>query len=188
MKSVFLFLTLYAVGITDSFGQTLSKTYVDRWIAGTFPDSSIDSTGLYILNGHLVDADSIDKKLSSYSQSDLIQIDYFDKATAENLVICAPPRGITLLTTKGNQNKKTIRESFSKAKREFTRSASNLSSPEELPVLIINGQLIKNSESGPVLKNLRKADVIGINIIRRPVSRQLYGENGKNGLVVISTK
>jgi hypothetical protein len=30
--------------------------------------------------------------------------------------------------------------------------------------------------------------VSGINIIERPVSQGLYGENGKNGLIMISTK
>ncbi|KAA5539640.1 hypothetical protein [Adhaeribacter rhizoryzae] len=188
MKAVFLFITLYAIGFADLFGQTLSKNYVDKWIVETFSTTEIDSNALYILNGFPIDTDSIENKLSSYLQSDLILIDYLDKATTENMVFCTPARGIVLLTTKGNQNKKIIRKNFSKAVNQFSNSYSNLGTSEELPVLIINGHQVKSSESTSVLKSLRKADVLGINIIGRPVSKQLYGENGKNGLVVISAK
>lgn len=188
MKSAFLFITLYAIGFTDMFGQTLSKNHVDKWIVETFQTTEIDSNALYILNGHLIDTDSIENKLSSYSQSDLTLIDYLDKTTAENLIFCAPARGIVLLATKGNQNKKIIRKNFSKAVNRFANSESNQSTSEELPALIINGHQVKSSKITSVLKSLRKADVLGVSIIERPVSKQLYGENGKNGLVVISTK
>ncbi|MHC2993503.1 hypothetical protein OB13_18700, partial [Pontibacter sp. HJ8] len=130
--------------------------------------------------------------LKSYSQSDLIQIDFLDKGVTDSLIFCKPLNGIVLLTTKGSQSKKLVRQYLAEVKGKYTSYKSNVkpneTSQDVLPVLVINGNQIEFSESFAEIEKLKASEVFGINIIERPVSQELYGENGKNGLIIISTK
>ncbi|WP_461491650.1 hypothetical protein, partial [Pontibacter sp. HJ8] len=59
MKTLLHILILCVIGTTCLKGQSLSKEYVDNWIEKTFPALKVDSSALYILNGHLIESDSI---------------------------------------------------------------------------------------------------------------------------------
>jgi len=56
------------------------------------------------------------------------------------------------------------------------------------PVLYINNRNIHHTEVKAAIKSLDKNEIAYINIKTNPQNQELYGENGKNGIVVIWTE
>ena len=175
---------------TSAIGQSLDKKYIDNWISKTFLNSFIDSQTIYILNGHLIDKEKIDNELSKYKESDITIIDFVDKVTNDSLITCQHSSGVVLLGTKGKQIKKSINENFALAKSKFKKNSNktidDTSSSE--PALLINGVPINQMDCFDTINELKASHIIGINIIDRPVSQDIYGTNAKYGLIMITKK
>jgi hypothetical protein len=180
------------IGLTYLNGQTLDKKYVDNWILSTFPESSLENNVLYILNGIPYTNNSISYELSKYHQSDLIQISLIDKNRFDSLILCRQHTSFVLLTTKGMQTRKSIRQNLTKAKNKYSkpniRTTGDIDIKKGEPVLIIDGKQIFYNDCYFEINKLKTSRVLGVNYIDRPVSLIYYGSNGINGLIEIKTK
>ncbi|WP_207427619.1 hypothetical protein [Pedobacter sp. SYSU D00535] len=187
-----LILSLLTVLLIEvSSAQTLTKNYVDAWISATFPGAEIDDEVVYVLNGHVIPIDSLSFLLSKYQTQDLTGINYIDRTTISNAILCIPPTGVVILQTKGTQSKKLIKEYFGEAKRKYQQPpvivTADIAPKSGEPVLIVNGKQIFRKEAYNMIQNIKLNKIIGINIINRPVAKSIYGENAPNGLIVITT-
>jgi hypothetical protein len=180
------------IGLTYLNGQTLDKKYVDNWILSTFPESSLENNVLYILNGIPYTNNSISYELSKYHQSDLIQISLIDKNRFDSLILRRQHTSFVLLTTKGMQTRKSIRQNLTKAKNKYSkpniRTTGDIDIKKGEPVLIIDGKQIFYNDCYFEINKLKTSRVLGVNYIDRPVSLIYYGSNGINGLIEIKTK
>ena len=192
MKTLANILILITIGFLNSFGQNLDKNYVDNWVRETFPEAKIDTNVIYILNGIMIDSDTLDATLSRYNRNDLTTINFIDKILNENIAICKPINGIVLMISKGQQSKKSIKNDLKIAKEKFKKSSlrttSDINPKDGEPVLIINGKQILFKDCYDEINNINTNDLIGINIIDKPVPKEIYGTNGVNGLIIITTK
>lgn len=175
-----------------SFGQTLDKEYIDNWVLNTFPNSQIGENALYILDGILLDNDSLDYKLSKFKRTDITSIDYLDKALTDSLTFCKPLEGVIIMISKGSQIKRSIRETYNKAKTKYSKvdlqTTADINPEKGEPVLIIDGVQIDHREYFERFNEIKLKQIIGIQYIERPVNPEIYGANSINGLIKITTK
>jgi hypothetical protein len=192
MKTLANILILITFGFFNSFAQNLDKNYVDNWVRETFPEAKIDTNVIYILNGIMIDSDTLDATLSRYNRNDLTTINFLDKILNDNVIVCGQIKGIVLMISKGQQSKKSIKNDLKTAKEKFKKSSlrttSDINPKDGEPVLIINGKQIFFKDCYEEINNINTNDLIGINIIDKPVSKEIYGTNGVNGLIIITTK
>ncbi len=178
--------------VSTCFSQTLSKSYIDNWIECTFNILNPHEHSFYILNGILLENDSIEIKLAKLQINDLAVIDFLDKPTMDSLGFCNPLYGVVLLVSKDAQTDKAIEIDLNKARSKYSKSELNTTAdidPDKAePVLILNGKQVYHTECYDVINKLKTRRISAINYIRRPVSEELYGANAINGLIIISTK
>ncbi|WP_321298207.1 hypothetical protein [Marinifilum fragile] len=169
----------------------MDKKYIDSWIINTFPNSQIGENAIYILDGIPLDNDSLDFKLSNFNRTDITSIDYLDKALSDSLTFCKPIEGVILMISKGNQIKRSIKETFKKAKSKYLpvglKTTADINSKRGEPVLIIDGIQINHREYYAKINEIKLRQIVGIQYIERPVNPNIYGENAINGLVKITT-
>ncbi|MFD2162477.1 hypothetical protein ACFSJU_08730 [Paradesertivirga mongoliensis] len=187
-----LILTLLTVLLIEvSSAQTLTKSYVDTWISATFPGAQIDDEVVYVLNGHVIPIDSLFFHFSKYQTQDLTGINYIDRTTVGNVILCKPLTGVVILQTKGTQSKKLIKEYLGEAKKKYRQppiiTTADIDPKIGEPVLIVNGEQVFHKEAYNLIQNIKLNKIIGINIIDRPVAESIYGENATNGLIIITT-
>ncbi len=191
MKKILHILILIIFWTNLSFGQSLDKNYIDSWIINTFPNSQIGENAIYILDGIPLDNDSLDFKLSKFNRTDITSIDYLDKALSDSLAFCKPIEGVILMISKGNQIKRSIKETFKKAKSKYLpiglKTTADINSKKGEPVLIIDGIQINHREYYAKINEIKLRQIVGIQYIERPVNPNIYGENAINGLVKITT-
>jgi hypothetical protein len=192
MQKTFYILFLTLTVLDSTYSQILNKEYVDSWILGTIPNSLIDSSTAYIINGLPFDSKSVNQELCKYNQDDIVTFNFLDKLQFDTLKMFKPPSSIILLTTKGNQTRQSIESDFAKAKRRFLKrdliTTADIDTSLKEPVLIINGNQIFHKDCYQRINSIKKSDITGINLIERPVSNEIYGSNGVNGLIIIKTK
>jgi uncharacterized protein (DUF1015 family) len=191
MKKFLHILTILTLTNLIAFGQKLDKEYIDIWITKTFTNSVIDNSTFYILNGIPIETNILNQELSKFKKEDLIVIDFIDKETIDSLRIFQPRSGIVVLITKGNQKKDLIKKNFSVAKNKFSkREIKLLDINSELgePVLVVDGEQIFHNECYEIINSIKPKEIVGINVIERPVSEEIYGRNAINGLITIRTK
>jgi hypothetical protein len=187
-----LILTLLTILFIEvSSAQNLTKSYVDTWISATFPGAQIDDEVVYILNGHVIPIDSLSFQFSKYQTQDLTGINYIDRTTISNSILCKPSTSVVILQTKGTQSRKLIKEYFGEAKKKYRQpsiiTTADINPKRGEPVLIVNGNQIFHKEAYNLIHNIKLRKIIGINIIDRPVAESIYGENATNGLIIITT-
>jgi hypothetical protein len=192
MRKILHILTLLILGTNLSFGQSLDKKYIDSWVLNTFPNSQIGENALYILDGILLDNDSLDYKLSKFKRTDITSIDYLDKALTDSLTFCKPLEGVIIMISKGSQIKRSIRETYSKAKTKYSKvdlqTTADINPEKGEPVLIIDGVQIDHREYFERFNEIKLKQIIGIQYIDRPVNPEIYGANSINGIIKITTK
>ena len=168
--------------------QELTKDYIDNWILKTFPSAEIDTTVLYVVNGYLFDYKNITRELSKYSKQELFGIDFFDKNMQKD-----PFHGQisnVVLINIGQERRKIIRRKLEKVVSTFAlnEDCTVVRPNTEIPVLMINDMIIPPSDCCDTITDLKARKIRGINIVNRPVSQEYYGDNGKNGLIMIKLK
>jgi hypothetical protein len=181
-------ITVLTILCFSSNAQTLDREYIDNWIKNTFLNSVIDSSTLYVLNGIPIENNLLNKKLSKFDRTDLIVIDFIDKETIDSLRIFQPRKGIVILNTKGNQKTELIKKNLTLAKEKFSKreiKLQDINTKFGEPVLVVNGVQIFHNECYEVINSIKEKEIIGINIIGRPVSEEIYGRNAINGLIII---
>jgi len=192
MRKLLHILIFIILGTNLSFGQSLDKKYIDSWVLNTFPNSQIGKNALYILDGILLNNDSLDYKLSKFKRTDITSIDYLDKALTDSLTFCKPLEGVIIMISKGTQIKRSIRETYNKAKTKYypidLKTTADINSDKGEPVLIIDGTQIDFREFYERFNEIKLKQIIGIQYIEKPVNPKIYGANAINGLVKITTK
>jgi hypothetical protein len=181
-------ITVLTILCFSSNAQTLDREYIDNWIKNTFLNSVIDSSTLYVLNGIPIENNLLNKKLSKFDRTDLIVIDFIDKETIDSLRIFQPRKGIVILNTKGNQKTELIKKNLTLAKEKFSKreiKLQDINTKFGEPVLVVNGVQVFHNECYEVINSIKEKEIIGINIIGRPVSEEIYGRNAINGLIII---
>jgi uncharacterized protein (DUF1015 family) len=191
MKTFLRILTFLILTNFSAFGQKLDKEYIDNWITITFINSVIDSSTFYIINGIPIENSKLNQELSKFDKDDLVAVDFIDKETIDSLRIFQPRSGIVVLTTKGNQKKELIKKNLSVAKEKFRKrdiKLLDINSKLGEPVLLVNGKQIFHNKCYDIINSIKTKDIVGINVIERPVSGEMYGSNAINGLIIIRTK
>jgi hypothetical protein len=192
MRKILHILTLLIVWTNLSYGQSLDKKYIDSWILNTFPNSQIGENSLYILDGILLNNDSLDYKLSKFKRTDITSIDYLDKAITDSLIYGRPLESVILLISKGSQIKRSIKETYKKAKTKYSKvdlqTTADINPDKGEPVLTIDGVQIDHREYYKRFNDIKLKQIIGIQYIDRPVNPEIYGANSINGLIKVTTK
>ncbi len=192
MRKILHILTMLILWTSLSFGQSLDKKFIDSWVLNTFPNSQIGENALYILDGILLDNDSLDIKLSKFQRTDITSIDFLNKALTDSLTFCNSLEGVILMISKSTQSKQSIRETYNKLKIKYSESGlkttAEINPDKGEPVLIIDGAQINHREYFEKFNGLKLKHIIGIQYIDRPVNTEIYGKNAINGLVKITTK
>lgn len=192
MKRTILTISLLIIGLLSSFGQPLNKDYIDNWILRTYSNSSIDEKVIYLLNGIPFSSDTLNLALSKFEQTELTTIMYLDHEEVLKLNFCNPITGMILLITKGKQSKKSIANDLVRVRKIYKKpnlkTTSDIDIEKKEPVLIVDGKQVFFRDNYNTLHKLKANEIIGINYIEKPVSVGLYGANGKNGLIIITTK
>ena len=184
MRKILYILAFLILWTSLSFGQSLDKKYIDSWVLNTFPNSQIGENTLYILDGILLDNDSLDIKLSKFQWADITSIDYL----IDSLTFCKPFESVILMISKGKQIKRSVRETYKKAKTKYLEFDLKTTTDKGEPVLIIDGVQIDHREYFEKFNELKLKYIIGIQYIDRSVNPEIYGKNAINGLVKITTK
>lgn len=192
MEKSFHILTILILWTHLSFGQSLDKKYIDNWVLNTFLNSEISENTLYILDGRLLNNDSLDNQLSKFQQTDIVSIDCIDQELTDSWIFCRPLKDLILMTSKGMQTKRLIRVKYNKAKTKYLSTALNtnadINQNTDEPVLIINDVQIDYRECYKRINEVRLKQIIGIQYIEKPVNQETYGANAINGLIKIITK
>ncbi|MCR5889060.1 hypothetical protein LRS06_15040 [Hymenobacter sp. J193] len=174
------------------YAQTLTRNYVDGWVLATFPGAQINDKIFYILNGRPIPIDSLNTQLLKHKIQDVTAIDYIDRVTVKNAILCNPSACIIVVQTKGNQSRKLIGAYYEEAKGRYRKPeliiSSHINPKNGEPVLIINGKQIFHKDAFDALRIIKLKTIIGLNIIDRPVAESIYGENAVNGLIIVTTK
>ena len=172
--------------------QQKGKQLIDNWILNTFPESIIDSTTLYLLNGSFLLGDSIEFVLNRYKPNDYAVINFVNRSAIDKLLLEKPHSGIVLLVTIDKQSFKTIKSDLIRAKERFKVynpvTTSNIDTSKNEPVLIINGKQVFFKNCFKEINDLKARQIKSINYISRPVSKKIYGTNAVNGLIIINKK
>jgi len=191
-RKILQILTLIILWTNLSFGQSLDKKYIDSWVLNTFPNSQIGENTLYILDAIPLNNDSLDNKLSKFKRIDITSIHYLDKALTDSLTFCKSLEGMIIMISKGSQIKRSIRETYNKAKTKYPKpdlkTTADINPDKGEPVLIINGVQIDHREFYDRFNSIKFNQIIGIQYIDKPVNPEFYGANAINGLVKITTK
>lgn len=192
IRNILHILILLILWTNLSFGQSLDKKYIDSWVLNTFQNSQIGENTLYIFDGILLDNDSLDNKLSKFKRTDITSIDYLDKALTDSLTFCKPMECVIIMISKGSQTKRSIRETYNKAKTKYSKiylkTNADINPNKGEPVLIIDGVQIDYRENFERFNEIKFKQIIGIQYIDRPVNPEIYGANANNGLIKITTK
>ena len=181
-----------AISIHSMDAQQKGKQLIDNWILNTFPESIIDSTTLYLLNGSFLLGDSIEFVLNRYKPNDYAVINFVNRSAIDKLLLEKPHSGIVLLVTIDKQSFKTIKSDLIRAKERFKVynpvTTSNIDTSKNEPVLIINGKQVFFKNCFKEINDLKARQIKSINYISRPVSKKIYGTNAVNGLIIINKK
>jgi hypothetical protein len=181
-----------AISIHSMDAQQQGRLYVDNWILNTFSGSMIDSTSLYVLNGLVIQEDSIELVLNRYKPKDFAVINYVSGPTIDKLMLEKPHSGIILLVTTDKQSFKSIKYDLERAKKRFKEykivTTSYIDTSKNEPVLIINGKAIFHTNCFKEINDLNARQIKSINYITQPVSEKIYGTNAVNGLIIINKK
>lgn len=94
------------------------------------------------------------------------------------------------MITRGNQTQKSIRDDLkmakAKVKQSKIRTTAGIDPGKGEPVLVIEGKQIFHQDCLREISKLDPKDVVGIHIIDKPVSKEIYGANAVNGLIVVT--
>ncbi len=192
MKHLFGIMIIWIFVVPPNFGQKLNKLYVDNWIEEVFPNTKLDSEVIYIINGLWYGHKEVEKALLNFKRQELVVIDFLEQELiASSLYVNKKLSGIILLITEGNQPKKSIRQIFKESKHIYStknlRTTADINQRQGEPVLVINGKQIFHKDCHGTLNRLKISDIKGIHFIDKPVSKEIYGSNGENGLIMITT-
>ena len=95
------------------------------------------------------------------------------------------------MTSKGKQIKRSIRETYNKAKTKYLlidlKTTTDINPDKGEPVLIIDGVQIDHSDYYQRFNEIKLKQIIGIQYIEKSVNQEIYGANAINGLVIITT-
>lgn len=184
-----IFIILLISFNTFTFGQKLDKKYVDNWIEETYINPTISEYTFYVLDGNIIDKNDVNKELIKYKTKDISSIIYLKKAFLTE-VYCAIDDGAILIRTFKKKNnkyfKKNLKKEFNSLKKEFEKT--DINSQKNYPSVIINDKIIDNKLIKAEINKIELKTILDINIIDAPTIEKKYGENAKNGLIIIYTK
>jgi hypothetical protein len=184
-----IFFLLFISTNTFTFGQKLDKEYIDNWIKETYINSTISEFTLYVLDGNPIDKMDVNKELIKYQTKDISSINYLKKKFL-NEIYCAPDEGAILIRTFKKKNdkyfKKFLKKEFNRLKQKFEKTDVN--SQMNYPSVVINDKVIDNKLIKAEINKIELKTILDINIIDVPTNEKKYGENAKNGLIIIFTK
>lgn len=90
-----------------------------------------------------------------------------------------------------NSQKKIVKTKRKEIKLKFTDEYNSFSqhiyTDAKDPVLYLNGNKIHHTETKKVMNKLKLNDIAYIYFLQTPQSQEYYGQNAKNGIVVIWT-
>src|SRR5262245_17054800 len=144
MKRSILFAILLYTNI--AVGQQLSKSYVDNWLHEVDSTINIDANTAYFIDLAVfipaIGGFSVDSALGTISSKDLLNIEFYRPLndTTINFLFYRPKNSLNIfIYTKKTQSSFLINSIYKKAVSLFKE---NSSSPDKLPALAINDNLI----------------------------------------------
>jgi len=189
MKKITYIIIIILIGFRPAFGQHLTKTYIDEFIIKTFAPAELDSTVLYVLNGVPFNHRDIELELAKFNVPQLYGIAFLNEIFT-SAHFDGNKKGIILLVA-GKQKRKQINELLKTARAKYNpNDADHTETIPKIgePVLIINGELVKQTDCYNSVNELKSKNIETINVINEPVSQEYYGPNGKYGLIMIWLK
>ena len=183
-------LILFLIGSVAVSAQELTKEHVDEFVQKTFATNVLDYSIIYLLNGYLFESNELNNELRKFDVSQLYMVAFWDFDLVERPFCRTNFDAMILLRARKHKRgdiKKLLKEAVSKFEPEKD-GVSDINTDNRLPALLINGAIVPNTDSFETISKLDTKKIIGITIIDQPVSHELYGENGANGLIIVYQK
>ncbi|MCD8042477.1 MAG: hypothetical protein LUH10_05375 [Tannerellaceae bacterium] len=170
------------IGLTMILGvtaQNLTKESIFRWGKKYYSDVKMESRTMFIINGEVYNNEQVDMQLQKEEERGrrISFISYFPSTAAETVVLCTPPYGVWIISTRPDK-KKQINSDLKKIKKM---------SPA-FPAVSIDGNLLESKKIEGYLKSLKSKNIYGIQYIKDIPQPEKYGPEGTNGIVIVRTK
>jgi TonB-dependent SusC/RagA subfamily outer membrane receptor len=149
-------------------------------------ESKIDPT---LVNKQMDDVLRLESLLKKKQLNTLVAIKNELTSPQQKLLEIKGPLGLTGTTGYGNFNSAPLATSNIKVGTATTVSPNvsirmDNGNPENTPLYIIDGQVIKDGE----LKNINPNDIESISVLKDKSATDTYGDKGKNGVIIITLK
>ena len=174
-------------------GQSVGKQYIDEWLIKCDTAYEASKISGYVFNNIFYDSkDSVklNNELKLLANNNLLSIDPFWN---EELLWTTENTGkpLVFIVTRGKQSINGKRAVLKTAITKYPKPPfyqSHISTTSTEPVLIIDGKYVFHADCYDILSRLKANSIADIYYNKHPVPTEYYGQNAKNGLVVIWTK
>lgn len=102
---------------------------------------------------------------------------------------------ILIKTQKGKKKKSDTSDNWVEKKEEIQPQNFSIRTPnspiylnDDYFLFVVDGEVIEKNKSNEVLKNLNPNDIVSMSLLKRESAILIYGERGKEGVILISTK
>lgn len=150
-----------------------------------------EKESIFVINGNaflIADSLKLDKELSSIQTKKIADITIFK----DDGKLSHPMKNFIIINyatkLKSNLIKKKWKEIKPKFSDEYYGFSSHIYTESKDSVLYINGYKIHHTEVKNVIKNFKINNIGYIYYSQSPVNSEYYGQNAKNGLVIIWSK
>jgi TonB-dependent SusC/RagA subfamily outer membrane receptor len=188
--------------LTDAQAAKIKKIHADnagefstlKWdldastarLKSMLEESKIDPT---LVNKQMDDVLRLESLLKKKQLNTLVAIKNELTSPQQKLLEIKGPLGLTGTTGYGNFNSAPLATSNIRVGTATTVSPNvsirmDNGNPENTPLYIIDGQVIKDGE----LKNINPNDIESISVLKDKSATDTYGDKGKNGVIIITLK
>jgi hypothetical protein len=165
--------------------QALDKKYVDGWLKMYDTAYNVAPDVLYVIGGVPYDGKDTTKLNAALRQIPIKSLLSVNRSKTFGL------GEAIVVTTIGSQTRRRKKEMLKNAKLRFVDSyvshSQHFLNDAKDPVLYIDFQPIHHTETKKSISELKIKDIKAIYFIDNPVPSTLWGQNAKNGLVIIWT-
>ena len=138
---------------------------------------------LIIIDGKKYAPGEFDPK--QFDPNDIESISVLQKNSAIEIYGEEAKKGVVIITTKKNDEKQNQIESSANHTTRSTDSVFHLSS-SSTPIFIVDGKQYAPGEFDT--KQLNPHDIESVSILKDKTTTEIYGDDGKNGVILITTK
>ena len=181
MKPILVLLFLFSISLVKA--QEINKSFLDSVCKATYPDIQIDSIRNYVINYVSFDSKdtaSLNTRLRKISKDSIARLVYlpFDNRSYSG-------KKTLLLDLVRQQKQEDIKQLLAEVHNIYCRDYWKFRSGKEMPVLIVDYTVVKETRIKEVLDDLDVNKVYSIMMTMAGMNASLLAEQAKKGTVQI---